>query len=44
MAFFVYEVVRVGFHLRSMFVYAPGTGRKQTYYANDKRRERLRKC
>lgn len=44
MAFFVYEVVRVGFHLRSMFVYAPGAGRKQTYYANDKRRERLRKC
>ena len=44
MAFSVYEVVRVACHLRSMFVYATGAGRKQTYYANDRRRERLRKC
>ena len=44
MAFRVYEVVYVAFLSCSWFVYTPReTGPKQTKYATDKPRERLRK-
>ena len=47
MPFSVYEVVRLSCLSHSWFVYAPRetflTARKQTNYATDKPRERLRK-